>query len=131
MARTIRELSALLTALGHDELDAIGMLLDRVAEGRKVYGEAVVAPDPRNFVHEALQEALDASFYLGLALLRLEGNERLRNPGPNQRGVSTDPPPRREVPMPEPALEVEPIDEPETWADGTPVPDRKPNGSHP
>jgi hypothetical protein len=77
VSRTSRELTAMIELLGHCERYAVEKLLERVVEGKRVYGELVIATDPRDFVHEALQEALDQTFYIGVALARIEGSKRL------------------------------------------------------
>ncbi len=115
---TVRDVAAMLTLLGHDELEAVGRALQRITQGgRDSYGKLVVASDPRNFVHEGLSEALDGFFYLAVACLRLEGNARLRNPDDSEPGVSPDPPPV--VPP------GEDVDAPDAWPAGTPT-----NGEH-
>jgi hypothetical protein len=76
--------------LGHDERAAIELLLERVTDGGRVYGRLVVADDPRDFVDEALCEAIDGMFYQAVAMYRLRGSARLK-PEPWPPACTCDP----------------------------------------
>ena len=44
----------------------------RLDEGAKKYGEEILIDDDREFVNEALEEALDACVYLSCKIIQLE-----------------------------------------------------------
>lgn len=52
------------------------MIVSRMNVGAKKYGEHIMLSDKRNFVEEALEEALDMAVYLCVSLLRLRKNNR-------------------------------------------------------
>jgi|TARA_R100001530_G_scaffold126598_1_gene95471 hypothetical protein len=54
----------------NDEI--IEMVVRRMEHGAKKYGEHIMVSDKRNFIEEALEEALDMIVYLTASLLRLK-----------------------------------------------------------
>jgi hypothetical protein len=54
----------------NDEI--IEMVIKRLNHGAKKYGEHIMVSDKRNFIEEALEEALDMIVYLTASLLRLK-----------------------------------------------------------
>lgn len=64
-----RILSAL-EGLGPDELAVLALIAERLATGRRQYGELRLSTDRRDFGREALEEASDGLVYVAAALLR-------------------------------------------------------------
>ena len=54
----------------NDEI--IEMVIKRLNHGAEKYGEHIMVSDKRNFIEEALEEALDMIVYLTASLLRLK-----------------------------------------------------------
>jgi hypothetical protein len=64
------ELTAIVAALGTDEVRVLTVLARRLAVGRAAYGPLDIATDPRDWRAEGAQEALDLAVYLACELLR-------------------------------------------------------------
>lgn len=64
---------AALDALGPDEAEVLALVAERLAKGRRQYGELHPATDPRRFEREALEEAADGLVYVAAALVRAGG----------------------------------------------------------
>lgn len=64
-----RILGALAT-LGTDEAAVLALVAERLAMGRRTYGELRPATDSRRFEREALEEAADGLVYVAAALVR-------------------------------------------------------------
>jgi hypothetical protein len=60
---------AALDELGADEADVLALVAERLAMGRRTYGELRPATDPRSFEREALEEAADGLVYVAAALV--------------------------------------------------------------
>lgn len=71
--RLYARLEHAVAALGADELHVLVLLAERAVAGRAAYGPLDVATDHRVFHLESLEEVTDGLFYLGAALVRLEG----------------------------------------------------------
>lgn len=56
--------------LGADELEVLAIVAERLADGRRRYGELRPATDPRDFGTEALEEIADALVYAAAGLIR-------------------------------------------------------------
>jgi hypothetical protein len=56
--------------LGADEAAVLALVAERLASGRRVYGELHPATDPRSFEREALEECADGLVYVAAALVR-------------------------------------------------------------
>jgi hypothetical protein len=56
--------------LSGDELDVIGLCIERMKAGRLVYGPFDARTDERVFDDEARDECLDGALYLAFALMR-------------------------------------------------------------
>lgn len=67
MAERLCELAA---ELGRDELAVLVLVAERLAAGRKRYGNLDLSTDARNFRMEALEEIADALVYSAAALMR-------------------------------------------------------------
>lgn len=69
---------AALDSLGADESEVLALIAERLAMGRRQYGELHPATDPRDFGHEALEEGADGLVSVAAALVRgrLVGAER-------------------------------------------------------
>ena len=61
---------AALDQLGPDEGAVLALVAERLAMGRRMYGELHPATDPRDFAREALEEAADGLVYVAAALVR-------------------------------------------------------------
>lgn len=59
--------------LAGDELDVVGMVIERLKAGRLAYGPFDLRNDVRDFDAEATDECLDAAVYLAAGLLRRRG----------------------------------------------------------
>lgn len=69
---TSRErLLAALSDLAADEVSVVALVAERLAAGRRTYGELHLVQDARDFVREAAEELLDASVYLAANLERV------------------------------------------------------------
>lgn len=66
------DLLGTLGALGGDELDVLGKVVDRLSLGRTVYGQLDIDTDARDFAAEAADEALDLLIYETIGLLKRE-----------------------------------------------------------
>lgn len=53
-----------------DEANLVALVAERVAAGRKQYGELVINKDPRRMLNEAGLELVDATAYLAMEALR-------------------------------------------------------------
>jgi hypothetical protein len=53
-----------------DEAAVLALVAERLAMGRRAYGELRPATDPRSFEREALEEAADGLVYVAAALVR-------------------------------------------------------------
>lgn len=71
--RLYARLERVVAQLNADELHVLVLLGERAVQGRGVYGALEVAADRRVFHLESLEEITDGLFYLGAALVRLEG----------------------------------------------------------
>ena len=63
----------------HDESlndQILEMVVNRMNVGTKKYGEHIMLSDQRNFIEEALEEALDMIVYLCASLLRLRKHDK-------------------------------------------------------
>ena len=60
-----------LDGLGPDEGDVLALVAERLAMGRRAYGELHLATDPRDFRREALEEAADGLVYVAPGLMRV------------------------------------------------------------
>lgn len=56
--------------LGPDELEVLAVVAERLAEGRRRYGELRPESDRRDFALEALEEVADAMVYAAAGLIR-------------------------------------------------------------
>lgn len=65
-----RILSAL-DLLGTDEAEVLALVAERLAAGRRAYGELRPLEDPRRFEREALEEAADGLVYVAAGLVRV------------------------------------------------------------
>lgn len=63
-------LLAALETLGADEAEVLALVAERLAMGRRLYGELRPATDTRDFGREALEEAADGLVYVAAALVR-------------------------------------------------------------
>ena len=59
------------TSLNSEIMD---MLEGRLEKGRNTYNQDVTLEDPRDWVQEALEEALDLAIYVSAQLLRIKNN---------------------------------------------------------
>lgn len=64
------KLAKLIVQLGPDEIRVLERIAERLAMGRKQYGELAVENDPRDWKREASEELLDGCVYLAIASLR-------------------------------------------------------------
>jgi phage terminase large subunit GpA-like protein len=62
--------------------EIIALLKDRLEIGKKEYRQEVDPFDGRDWIQEAIEEALDCCIYLATALLKLQKNKK---------GVQNDP----------------------------------------
>ena len=53
-------------------LEILNLIEERLAKGEKRYGKENIASDGRDFVQEALEEALDCSVYLAGCLIEIQ-----------------------------------------------------------
>lgn len=67
----MKKLIQQISALEGDELEVVKMIVDRMSQGRKVYGPWCV-DDGRDYLDETLQEMLDGANYLAAELVRLK-----------------------------------------------------------
>lgn len=65
-----RRIAEAASILGDDELELLAVIAERLAEGRRRYGELRPASDRRDFAHEALEEVADALVYAAAGLVR-------------------------------------------------------------
>jgi len=72
------QLVALVPQLGADELRVLVLIARRVLAGEARYGRLDLSHDPRDLGREALEELLDAIFYLSAGLLSLGRPRRAR-----------------------------------------------------
>jgi hypothetical protein len=63
-------------AVGSDERRVTRAIAARLSLGAATYGPLDIAGDPRDWTHEALEEALDLAVYLAAALLRARSTRR-------------------------------------------------------
>jgi hypothetical protein len=75
------DLAAVAGRLSDDELHVLLTIAVRAWVGQSNYGCLQLASDRRDFRHEALEEACDATFYLAAALL----SAQKRRPGRSKR----------------------------------------------
>lgn len=61
------------TGLEPDAVLVVREVVERLRMGRKQYGALALVTDPRDFVHEAHEELLDATVYLAAETLRKRG----------------------------------------------------------
>ncbi len=59
--------------LDGDELDVVGMVIERLKAGRLAYGPFDLRNDGRQFDEEARDECLDAAIYLAAGLIQRGG----------------------------------------------------------
>jgi hypothetical protein len=67
---SLGELADAARELGADERRVLVAIARRLAVGRKCYGVLDVQGDPRDWRHEAAQEALDCAVYLACETMR-------------------------------------------------------------
>ena len=53
-------------------LEILNLIEERLAKGEKRYGKENITSDGRDFVQEALEEALDCSVYLAGCLIEIQ-----------------------------------------------------------
>jgi len=70
LAACADDLNIAMGELAGDELDVIGLCIERMKAGRLVYGPFDPRTDERVFDDEARDECMDASLYLAFALMR-------------------------------------------------------------
>ena len=58
----------------------LNLIEQRLAKGEKRYGKENISSDGRDFVQEALEEALDCSVYLAGHLLEIQEKLKLKLP---------------------------------------------------
>ena len=58
-------------------LEILNLIEERLAKGEKRYGKENITSDGRDFVQEALEEALDCSVYLAGQLIEIQ--EKLKS----------------------------------------------------
>jgi hypothetical protein len=63
-------IAAAVAELGVDEHEVIALVAERLAMGRRMYGELRPATDSRDFAREALEECADGLVYAAAALVR-------------------------------------------------------------
>lgn len=68
--RQLEQLNGVAAMLGPDELAVLLLVAQRLAKGRRQYGELHIGSDRRCFPVEALEEAADGLAYAAVALLR-------------------------------------------------------------
>lgn len=56
--------------LAGDELDVVGLVVERLRLGRSVYGQLDAVADVRDLEREALEEAADGFVYVGTRLVQ-------------------------------------------------------------
>lgn len=56
--------------LAGDELDVVGVIIERLKLGRERYGQLDIASDPRDWCEEAREEAADTPIYLAIETLK-------------------------------------------------------------
>lgn len=61
---------AALAELGADEAEVLALVAERLAAGRRTYGELQLATDRRDFREEALMELADGCVYLAAGIAR-------------------------------------------------------------
>lgn len=66
-------LNACVELLGDEECELLALQASRLVMGAKQYGPLKAARDSRDWLYEALCEALDGSNYLGIAIVRMQG----------------------------------------------------------
>jgi hypothetical protein len=66
----LERIFAAIDALGSDEREVLAVVAERLAMGRRLYGELHPATDPRDFAREALEEVADGLVYCAAALVR-------------------------------------------------------------
>lgn len=75
---TLERLIEIAEVLNDDEREVWGEIGERICRGREPYGELDLDNDPRDFGHEAAEEAMDALVYLAADKVR---KARRRNRG--------------------------------------------------
>jgi hypothetical protein len=83
---TADRIAAALAELGPDEAEVLALVAERLAMGRRQYGELRPATDPRSFGREALGEAADGLVYVAAALVRSGRPWDESGDGQGQRG---------------------------------------------
>jgi hypothetical protein len=68
--RQLVQLTTVAEQLGAGEIAVLQLVAERLLEGRQRYGVLDPATDPRDFRREALEEMLDFSCYVSMALLK-------------------------------------------------------------
>lgn len=69
-------LDAAMGDLAGDELDVVGLVVERLRLGRNMYGQLNIEKDKRDFGQEALEEAVDGFVYVGTRLLKVRRIDR-------------------------------------------------------
>jgi len=62
-----------------DEKKIISLISARLGRGRGQYGPWLIDNDCRDYLQEALEEALDLAIYLAGEILRLQKKKEVRN----------------------------------------------------
>lgn len=70
-------LGVLLGGLAGDELDVVGLVVERLQLGREAYGQLDVATDGRNWAKEAREEAVDQLIYECIGAIRAQSRPAL------------------------------------------------------
>ncbi|MGE3463878.1 MAG: hypothetical protein AB7I04_18370 [Pseudomonadales bacterium] len=66
------EVDRLVGELAGDELDLVGMYIERLRLGRGMYGEFSAVGDRRQLIREALEEAQDGFVYVSGLLMKID-----------------------------------------------------------
>ena len=69
----VADLVRLARGLGADELAVLLFVAERLHGGREQYGALTLRTDTRDFVREALEEAVDLVAYAAMHLVRAQG----------------------------------------------------------
>jgi hypothetical protein len=69
---TLGQLLLICAELGPDERRVIALIAERLAAGRRIYGELDLEADRRDFAAEASEELIDGAIYLAAGALKAE-----------------------------------------------------------
>lgn len=70
-------LGVLMGGLAGDELDVVGLVVQRLQLGREAYGQLDLANDVRDFAKEAREEAVDQLIYECIGAIRAQSRPAL------------------------------------------------------